>query len=67
MKCIKCGKKSRVIDSRHKSEGTYRRRGCSDGHKWTTIEIGQDEYDLLWYSQKQLAQIRLALRVALDL
>ena len=44
MNCTKCEGKSKVIDSRVKSMGVYRRREClACGHRFSTIELEWDE------------------------
>lgn len=48
--CPKCGNtKSYVIDSRGKPGITHkrRRRECPSGHRYNTIEISQEEHDVL--------------------
>lgn len=38
--CPKCrSKNSRVLDSRHRGDGTRRRRECDSGHRFTTFEV----------------------------
>lgn len=40
MKCPKCGKESRVTDSRERMMGIYRRRKClSCGYKFSSFEV----------------------------
>jgi hypothetical protein len=39
VKCPRCGRRLRVLDSRWRENGTvYRRRRCSRGHRVTTEE-----------------------------
>jgi hypothetical protein len=38
MKCPKCGKKTRVMESRPREGGVWRRRKCAGGHLSYTIE-----------------------------
>ena len=39
MPCVKCGKGTRVTDSRPTSDSVYRRRICPEGHRFTTTEV----------------------------
>ena len=39
MRCLECGKGSRVVDSKKSLERITRRRECVEcGHRWNTIE-----------------------------
>ncbi len=38
MKCVTCTKKTRCLDSRSHDGKTLRRRVCSSGHRFVTIE-----------------------------
>lgn len=39
MKCPECNRKGAVLDTRARADGAVlRRRRCSQGHTWTTLE-----------------------------
>ena len=67
MICEKCGGSNLyTIDSRpgRNGIGTRRRKECADcGHRITTYEVTQKEYDLIQNSQKMLKKVQEMLNI----
>lgn len=38
MKCPECGRHVKVLESRKRLEGQYRRFECQTGHRWSVLE-----------------------------
>lgn len=67
MTCEKCGGNNLyVVDSRPgwSRIGSRRRRECADcGHRVTTYEVTQKEYDLILKSKKMLMKVKQMLDI----
>lgn len=48
MTCPVCNGDTKVVDTRCHDDSVYRRRMCLEcGHRFNTVEIDQDYYDIL--------------------
>jgi transcriptional regulator NrdR family protein len=67
MKCVKCGGKTRVQESRAKPEGYYRRRFCvACGHSYVTVESDTTAVELSesMELQRRVAAAEIAIQTA---
>lgn len=70
MECLKCRKPTKVLDSRIKQVGVWRRRECLKcHHRFTTMEtgdLGALEYLTEW-RRKALSEIRWTIKMLKEL
>ena len=60
--CPQCGARTLVANTRRTASGRWRRRDCSGGHRFTTLEVPADEA-----RQDRSAQLREILQSAVAL
>ncbi len=58
--CPKCGRESRVVDTRFRSNGALRRRRkcCECGHAWSTIEVSLEVFEQLEKVQQTFRHLK---------
>lgn len=63
VKCPKCNRVSQIYNSRYTKYGKWRREECKNcGNKFTSVEIPQEEYELLKKKGRDYERIMSALK-----